>query len=77
MIEISPKSKKLPNDLENLESYKKWPQSLKVNETPLKPKNLVTFPQNLQNDWNTLRISSLMNMPSKHPKYPKPLIWLF
>ena len=50
MIEISPKSKKLLNDLQNLEHYKKWPQNLKVNETPLKPKKIVTFPQNLQND---------------------------
>ena len=51
MIEISPKPKQLLNDLQNLENYKKkWPQNLKVNETPLKPKKLVTFPQNLQND---------------------------
>ena len=51
MIEISPKSKKLLNDLQNLKNYqKKWPQNLKVNETPLKPKKLVTFPQNLQNN---------------------------
>ena len=50
MIEISPKPKKLLNDLQNLENYKKWPQNLKVNETPLKPKKLVTFPQNLQNE---------------------------
>ena len=50
MIEISPQTKKLLNDLQNLENYKKWPQNLKVNETPLKPKKLVTFPQNLKND---------------------------
>ena len=50
MIEISPQPKKLLNDLQNLENYKKWPQNLKVNETPLKPKKLVTLPQNLQND---------------------------
>ena len=50
MIEISPKPKKLLNDLQNIENYKKWPQNLKVNETPLKPKKLVTFPQKLQND---------------------------
>ena len=55
MIEISPKPKKLLNDLQNLENYKKCPQNLQVNETPLKPKKLVTFPQNLQNDRNTLR----------------------
>ena len=42
MIEISLKPKKLLNDLQNLENYKKWPQNLKVNETPLKPKKLVT-----------------------------------
>ena len=34
MIEISPKPKKLVNNLQNLENYKKWPQNLKVNETP-------------------------------------------
>ena len=50
MIEISQKPKKLLNDLQNLENYKKWPKNLKVNETPLKPKKLVTFFQNLQND---------------------------
>ena len=50
MIEISQKPKKLLNNLQNLENYKKWPQNLKVIETPLKPKKLVTFFQNLQND---------------------------
>ena len=50
MIEISPKPKKLLKDRQNLENYKKCPQNLKANETPLKPKKLVTFPQNLQND---------------------------
>ena len=50
MIEISQKPKKLLNDLQNLENYKKWPQNQNVNETPLKPKKIVTFPQNLQND---------------------------
>ena len=50
MIEISQKPKNLLNDLQNLENYKKWPQNLKVNKTPLNLKTLVTFPQNLQND---------------------------
>ena len=50
MIEVSPKPKKLLNDLQNLENYKKWPQNLKVNETPRKLKKLVPFPHNLQND---------------------------
>ena len=51
MIEISPKPKNLferPPKPRKLQ--KKWPQNLKVNKTPLKPKKLVTFPQNLQND---------------------------
>ena len=33
----------------------------------------MTFPQNLQNDRNTLRTFNLTKIPLKHPKYPKPL----
>ena len=44
MTEISQKPKKLLNDLQNLENYKKWPQNLKVNETPLKPKKISDIP---------------------------------
>ena len=40
MTKRPPKHRKLP----------KQPQNLKINETPQKPKKLVTFPQNRQND---------------------------
>ena len=40
MTEKPPKSRKIP----------KQPQNLKINKTILKPKKLMTFPQNLQND---------------------------
>ena len=40
MTKRPPKPRKLPKQLQNI----------KINETPLKPKKLVTFPQNLQND---------------------------
>ena len=50
MTEISPKPTKMIERPPKPIKLLKQPQNLKINETLVKHKKLVTFPQNLQND---------------------------
>ena len=68
MIEIFPKPKKLLNDLQNLENYKKkWPQNLNFTKILPKPKKKMT-----KNTPETQKMTKIPLKPKNYQNTPKP-----